>query len=76
MRKIRLDMDTLAVESFSPAGGGVQGTGTVQAHQEALDIPTLDTGYHGCYACPATVIGTCVDCPRTRVICPDTAIAG
>ena len=76
MRKIRLDVDALAVESFSPDGAAGERLGTVRAHQEPLDIPTLDTGYHGCYACPATVIDTCVDCPRTRIICPDTALAG
>ena len=62
MRKIRLDVDALAVESFSPDGGEVERGGTVRAHQEPLDIPTLDTGYHGCYACPATVIKTCLPC--------------
>ena len=77
MRKIRLDIDALAVESFSPAGGAGEPAGTVRAHQEPLDIPTLDTGYHGCYACPATVLETCaLTCPRTELICPDTAIAG
>jgi hypothetical protein len=74
MRKIRLDFDLLAVESFSPANGAGKPGGTVRAHQEPLDIPTLDTGIHGCYACPATVIDTCLDCPRTRLICPDTGI--
>jgi hypothetical protein len=75
MRKIRLDIDALAVESFSPAAGR-GAAGTVRGHQEPLDIPTLDTGIHGCYACPATVLETClVTCPRTRLICPDTGVA-
>jgi hypothetical protein len=65
MRKIRLDIDALAVESFSPAGIDRVPEGTVRAHQDAFaapDIPTLETGYHGCYACPATVLRTCVAC--------------
>lgn len=62
MRKIRLDMDALAVASFSPEGGEERRAGTVRAHQEPLDVPTLDTGYHGCYACPATVVKTCLPC--------------
>lgn len=52
MRKIRLDVEALAVESFRPAEGEGAPAGTVQAHQ-APPVPTLHTGYHGCYACPA-----------------------
>lgn len=65
MRKIRLDINALTVESFSPAGGASSSTGTVRAHESAFgspNVPTLETGYHGCYACPATVIRTCVPC--------------
>jgi hypothetical protein len=65
MRKIRLDIDALAVESFSPAAIDRKPAGTVRAHQDAFaapDVPTLETGYHGCYACPATVLRTCVAC--------------
>ena len=65
MRKIRLDIDALAVDSFSPAGGAGKPAGTVHGHEAAYaapDIPTLETGYHGCYACPATVLRTCAAC--------------
>jgi hypothetical protein len=65
MRKIRLDIDALAVDSFSPAEEARKAVGTVRGHQAELaapDIPTLETGYHGCYACPATVLRTCVLC--------------
>ncbi len=72
MRKIRLDMDVLAVETFSPAGQEGKRAGTVQGYQEPLDIPTLDTGIHGCYACPATVLLTCAVCPRDTFACPAT----
>lgn len=58
MRKIRLDIDSLAVDSFTPAGSPAQPPGTVHARQ---DIPTLHTGYHGCYACPATLL-SCLRC--------------
>jgi hypothetical protein len=76
MRKIRLDMDALAVESFAPAGATAMAAGTVRAHQEPLAIPTLDTGYHGCYACPATVLVSCLACANDTPLCPDTALAG
>jgi hypothetical protein len=65
MRKIRMDIDALAVDSFSTAEGAADAAGTVRAHAAGFvspDIPTLETGYHGCYACPATVIRTCVPC--------------
>lgn len=61
MRKIRLDVDALAVESFSPAGGGQAPAGTVQAHGAASDIPTLHTGHHGCYGCLGSV-HSCAEC--------------
>lgn len=65
MKKIRLNVDALAVESFSPAGGAVQPVGTVRAHAAAFagpNIPTLETGHHGCYACPGTGLPTCAAC--------------
>jgi hypothetical protein len=62
------------MESFTKRSEEAKPVGTVRAHQEPLDIPTLDTGIHGCYGCPNTVIDTCLDCPRTRLICPDTGI--
>lgn len=64
MRKLRLDLDALAVESFSVAGGEHQPVGTVQAHEKggtASDIPTLHTGHHGCYGCLGSV-HSCGEC--------------
>ena len=64
MRKIRLDLDALAVASFSPAGREHRPAGTVQAHQQggaASDIPTLHTGHHGCYGCVGSV-HSCAEC--------------
>ena len=61
MRKIRLDLDALAVESFSPAGPEPMPAGTVRAHGAASDIPTLHTGYHGCYGCLGSV-HSCGEC--------------
>jgi hypothetical protein len=63
MRKIRLDLDALAVESFSPAGRERTPAGTVQAHAAASDIPTLHTGYHGCYACVGS-LHSCRECEQ------------
>jgi hypothetical protein len=60
MRKIRLDVGSLAVESFVSAGRRGAPAGTVQAHQAG--IPTLDTGIHGCYGCLATGLPTCRAC--------------
>lgn len=55
MRKTRLDLDVLAVESFSTDAANGKPAGTVMAHQES--IPTLHTGYHGCYGCVGSVYG-------------------
>ncbi|HYR11254.1 MAG TPA: hypothetical protein VEQ60_25965 [Longimicrobium sp.] len=74
MRKIRLDVEALAVDSFFPAGGEGKRAGTVQGHQIA--VPTTDTGIHGCYACPHTVLETCLTCPRTTNVCPQTRVCG
>ncbi|HEV3051434.1 MAG TPA: hypothetical protein VGX50_14115, partial [Longimicrobium sp.] len=60
--------------------------GTVRAHQEPLDIPTLDTGIHGCYGCPATIVCAadiptldtgyhgCYACPASVVCLADTPL--
>ena len=62
MRKIRLEIDSLAVESFPIAEVEARSIGTVRAH--AVDpIPTLHTGYHGCYGCPATLLSCAGTCP-------------
>lgn len=60
MRKIRLDVSSLAVESFVPASCEREQVGTVQARQAG--IPTLHTGIHGCYGCLATGLPTCRAC--------------
>jgi hypothetical protein len=62
MRKTRLPLDSLAVESFSPADAVVRSAGTVRAH-DADPIPTLNTGYHGCYGCPVTLLSCAGTCP-------------
>lgn len=59
MRKIRLDFDALAVESFSTDAAEGPPAGTVKAHQES--IPTLHTGYHGCYGCVGS-LHSCAEC--------------
>jgi hypothetical protein len=60
MRKIRLDADALAVESFVVANHEETPAGTVQAYQGG--VPTLETGIHGCYGCLATGLPTCRGC--------------
>lgn len=61
MRKIRLDLDALAVESFSTAGREHTPAGTVHAHDAESDIPTLHTGHHGCYGCVGS-LHSCREC--------------
>lgn len=60
MRKIRLDLDALAVESFSTAGREHVPSGTVKAHADA-SVPTLHTGIHGCYGCVGS-LHSCAEC--------------
>jgi hypothetical protein len=73
MRKIRLDMDALAVESFPTAGAEGRPAGTVRAHQDgaAPEVPTLETGHHGCYGCVHSV-----GCVLQTLLCADTAAGG
>lgn len=49
MRKIQLEIDDLAVESFSTAKGGAENAGTVRGH----DAATIADG------CPNISRGTC-----------------
>lgn len=55
MRKMKLDIDQLAVESFSIKDGDTDGRGTV--HGNAL------TRFYSCngYTCPFSCDGSCVN---------------
>ena len=75
MRKLRLEIDTLQVESFTPEPGAVGRVGTVHARSEVEDrdyydigttigsgggtVPTLGTCIGPTYCCPATWKQTC-----------------
>lgn len=58
MRKLKLELDELAVESFETAGRGGR-TGTVQGHSETdpTQVPTCTRPWESQLSCP----GTCVD---------------
>jgi hypothetical protein len=58
MKKLKLELDTLAVDSFATAEDAAAMRGTMQA-QEAAVTPLCLTGTET-YTCP--VVGTCVVC--------------
>lgn len=71
MKKLRLDLDSLQVESFDPATGQTPLRGTVDANQILVPStrrlsecgPCLDTAYLSCNrTCFASCNGTC-NCP-------------
>lgn len=62
MRKIKLSIDNLAVESFNIAGRGEKGAGTVHAHAPT-DIPALCNFSRGtCFqSCGMTNTSPCIE---------------
>lgn len=69
-RKLRLDVEQLAVESFSVLGGRADGAGTVHAHGEvppnepASDYDTVCNTYNvscngSCASCLSVCYATC-----------------
>lgn len=60
-RKLRLDLDQLAVESFSVAGSA-EGLGTVHAHGPVPPKEPASDGYGECYSYAASCNGTCASC--------------
>jgi hypothetical protein len=86
MKKIRLELDTLAVESFDTTAGKSEERGTVHAHRppytEGLECESIDvcTNWDCTYAtecgtCGATNCGTCYGeascCPTFCGTCYD-----
>jgi hypothetical protein len=74
MKKIRLDLDMLSVESFRTTDDGADARGTVQAHippfTEGRECESIDvcTNYN-CqtqYDCPCTCVTDCGTCGATQ----------
>lgn len=65
MKKLRLNLDALAVESFDPSGDEVAQPGTVRGHALNSDMCPEGTGgtgstdVTGCGSCAATACATC-----------------
>jgi len=84
MRKLKLDLDALDVESFSPSPGPPRRAGTVRARVEEGDPETLfeiDGALWTLWSCPVgptegTCIGPTYCCPPTwRPTCNPTCNA-
>ena len=83
MKKIRLDLDMLSVETFSTTGATAEARGTVNAHRpiytqglecESIEICTRydcppETAATDCGTCAATGCGTCYDATCGATYC-------
>jgi hypothetical protein len=58
MRKVRLDLDALAVESFETDGGTTKRKGTVHGHAPTLDLGETCNGGNTCWDSCDGVCGT------------------
>jgi len=85
MKKIRLDLDQLAVDSFPTTRGGASGMGTVRGHvtgPDPISLPPTEgaacnpqSQYCGTYdTCQASCNGTCFErscVPSCAFTCQD-----
>src|SRR5262245_11167920 len=62
MRKIRLNLDDLAVESFGTADGKSTKAGTVRAHDSGTDFDGCASYYSNCATCQE-------GCPQDTLTC-------
>jgi hypothetical protein len=78
MKKIRLEVDNLEVESFATADGGGALAGTVHGHYTGdfgdvctspQDCPSVRTGHEGCPGCAVSGNLSCVGCPGDTKTC-------
>lgn len=65
MRKIRLDVDALRVESFAAEVAEAEARGTVEGRQ--IGTQTARTGGPGCPGCQESGCLSCVSCPAPGV---------
>jgi len=63
-RKLRLDVEQLAVESFTVLAGE-DGTGTVRAHGVFPPAEPASDGYGECNSYQASCNGSCASCVNT-----------
>lgn len=78
MRKMKLDAETLAVQSFETSTNGAGAAGTVHARQDAVGEPKtpgrLGTCYPGICTCdglPTCDVSGCYPCPPSDpMVCP------
>lgn len=80
MRKIRLELDELAVESFATdAGGGARGTVEGQSDYTNPETvqPSMQTGHEGCPSCPVSGNASCMGtCPQDTFTCYTCSVVG
>jgi len=67
MRKMKLDMDRLAVESFSVVDGGADARGTVQGNAATLRLCSAFTC--GGDTCDLSCTGSCRTYPNCQQVC-------
>lgn len=81
MKKLRLSLEALRVESFATADRGARGKGTVEAHGQPASkqctvgcIPFSDDCFTGADGATCPPIHTCPECAYTieGPDCPDT----
>lgn len=60
MKKLRLAIDALCVESFDTAAAGADAHGTVRGNQEEVLRPDPGTGGSGDIRCDTSYIETCI----------------
>lgn len=73
MRKMKLDTEMLAVESFATSPGEVAAAGTVHGRQDAVDVPrtpgrlgTCLPGYCTCDGQTTCDYSGCIACPNPQ----------
>lgn len=59
MRKVKLSLETLQVESFETAASGAELRGTVAAHMPRPTPPLIETYYAG-NTCECTLAQSCI----------------
>lgn len=72
MRKFKLDLESLTVESFAPEAAAGPHEGTVHGHAHTLDAECTVTAYSGrpdCVGCQVSGNATCVLCPGDTETC-------
>jgi hypothetical protein len=81
MKKIRLEIGNLEVESFATGDEGGPSAGTVRGHYTGFrgevctspgDCPSVQTGNEGCPGCAVSGNLSCVGCPSDTASCGES----